>query len=891
MTILKKGITQYTAFVLLTGIIFVLGCSTEKNTFTSRTYHNLTARYNVYFNGNEAYKSGKQQVKDAFEDNYAVILPIFRYGDEDFNSVAAADMDKAIDKASKLITKHSITARPERRGRARTERRKAFYDRDEYCNWVDDAYLLLGKANFYKQDFSNALQAFNYVKRRFEEQPIANEAQIWLIRSYLESGEYRKAKEQLDLLEGDDEFPFEEFETELRLLFADYYLKQDDYDYAIPHLDTAIQIIENKRFNFREKRESARYKFILAQIYQKQNKYIEAADLYREVIKMNPPYEMTFNAKINRARSFDVASGSSNEIKSELEKMLKDDKNYEFQDQIYYALAEIAYKENRFSDAMYFYNLSIQTSIDNQNQKALAYLALADIYFERPEYELAQAYYDSTITILYPEHPNFNDIKRKADNLTALVQNIQIVERQDSLQRWARMSETERKQRIDELIQMVIAEENRLAQQDQPPGFDPVFDNPRGAFSPNNQNQNTSGKWYFYNPASLSFGQSEFIKKWGNRKLEDNWRRKNKAITNTFEDGELAGDGAEDEDTLTTKDPEYYLKDLPETPEDFAASDKRKAQALFRIGEIYHLNLADYPKAIETLEDLNAKFPQHDYLLASYYNLYLLYKETGNAAKSDYYKNLIINEFPESRYAKILANPNYLQELEADKAVVEQIYESAYIAFENQNYGEVLNTCVRVERDYPDNLMMSKFLFLKALAVGAMNAPQTGQMKILLEELLTTYPDSKERQQAQVMLQTIEDGSEDGIYIGEEEVLYDFENRTDHFYVLVPKTEMVDVASLRFNISNFNKNYYADANYITSIATLGDKEVITVKTFSDRMEAEVYFTGLSNSSELLDGFRRNDFKHFLISADNYSILYQDLDVSTYLRFFNNHYFQ
>ena len=60
-------------------------------------------------------------------------------------------------------------------------------------------------------------------------------------------------------------------------------------------------------------------------------------------------------------------------------------------------------------------------------------------------------------------------------------------------------------------------ESNRIRQQ-------AVFDNNKNSGRGQQFGSNTSGgKWYFYNPATLSFGFSEFQKKWGKRKLEDDW--------------------------------------------------------------------------------------------------------------------------------------------------------------------------------------------------------------------------------------------------------------------------------------------------------------------------------------------------------------------------------
>ena len=423
-------------------IITVAGCSTKKNTMVTRGYHNLTSRYNVYFNASEAYKKGMLTIEGIYRDNYTQILPVFTYTDATANASAAPDMDRTITKSSLCIKKHSITTKPKRKkGRKPTEKEKEFASKPEFCNWVDDSYMFMAKAQFFKQEFTGALLSLKYIEKTYEKEPIRYDALLWLIRVYNETGEYEQSLSTLQQLEKDKKFPIKKYEAEINLLYADYFLKQKKYDDAIPKLKQAVKLIKKKR-------ERARYVFILAQLFQRKGNLIESSKLYKEVTKLNPPYELLFNANINRALSID-AKGDTKQLIRQLNKMLKDEKNIEFKDQIYYALGNLALKRNDKKEAIRLFELSVNTSVNNQNQKALSCLALAELYFSQPNYEGAAAYYDSTMQYLPKTYPDYKTISIRTSNLLKLVANLQIVQHEDSIRAIAKLPEEERMKKID----------------------------------------------------------------------------------------------------------------------------------------------------------------------------------------------------------------------------------------------------------------------------------------------------------------------------------------------------------------------------------------------------------------------------------------------------------
>lgn len=878
----------YFAFLIFAGLLFLLSdCSNQKNTFMSRAWHNVNARYNVFHNGREYYKKGVESIRKNYQEDYTHILPIFPFSDKDAVSSAMSSMDNTIQKSAKLIKKHSITTKIGIK-KSRRQSDPEFYNKPEYNNWVDDAWLMMGKAYFFRHEFFTAIEKLKHVEETYLDNEIIYEAKLWITRSYNEMEDFEKAEKYLIALTEDDKTP-KKILGEVYLTYADYYMKQDKYTQAIPMLEKAIPKIQGRR----KKNRKARYKFILAQLYRETGNGEKAMTLFQEVINMNPRYEMTFNAKINRALSYSGEGGTQNIIK-QLNKMLRDDKNIEYQDQIYYALASIAYKNGNTSDAIDLYKKSVQTSMYNSTQKAMSCLALAEIYFDMPMYQESAAYYDSTMTYLDPGYENYDKLAKKTANLLDLVENLNIVHRQDSLQRVAKMPKAKRMSIIKGIINEIIEEERRQRELEQMRRMS-IMDSQDYS---QQRNQNNSGKWYFYNPTSLSIGMSEFTKRWGRRKLEDNWRRRNKAVVMN----DMTGDDTQNADSLkksgqyTKKDVEYYLQDLPLTDSLMVASHEKIAEALFNVGDIYMSKLKDYDEATAAFEDLLKRYPDNIFLLETYYSLYKINKERHNASLSNYYKTAIIKEFPNSIHAKIFANPNYLKELEAQKKQVEDLYNKALEAYNNENYGSILFYCNNANRDFPENHLKAKFEFLRSMSVGALSKDTT-KLVAALEGYIADFPEGETTQEAKTILKIITGSTDEEINAisttdeeKKEEEIYNFEAETAHYYITAIKNKDIDLNRLKFNIVNFNIDNFQLLDFTTSVVELNkNTPVITVKRFNNKISAETYLSTLEKDDKVYENIDKKDYIHFIISADNFKTFFDNKDISRYLRFYRKHY--
>jgi tetratricopeptide (TPR) repeat protein len=534
-------------------------CSVEKNTATTRFYHGLTARFNIYFNGYESFRSGLLKIYNGHRDDFSELLKVFENSDPSTVSLCSTDMERAIQKASKLISLKSMTARPEFNPKKDlTEKESALLEQKEFNEWVDDSYFLIAMARFYKHEFNDAASVFSYCLTNANDPEIKTESSVWLARISSERGNYLEANRLLTEIE-QSSLTTKSLKAIYYSTLADLLIRQKKYQEAVGPLKESMIYSRGKRTRYR-------ITYLLAQLYERAGDAAMATSLYRDVVKMHPPYDVEFNARINIAGVFDVNSGNPQEIKRELEKMLKDSKNKDFQDQIYFALGNMMKKEGKLKEALDFYKKSASSSTGNQNQKGKSYLALADYFYSKPDYIKAGIYYDSTVYFLDQKYPDYRDLATKSQNLNLLVAQLTVIQAEDSLQKVAAMPSAEREKLIAGIIEKIIKDESegKTSEYADRANIGQYYENERRFQT----NISQEGKWYFYNQGALTFGRTEFRRRWGDRRLEDNWRRSNRARVNVTQ--AAAGQeeaGKEGTDTskavMDYKKPEFYLKNLP----------------------------------------------------------------------------------------------------------------------------------------------------------------------------------------------------------------------------------------------------------------------------------------------------------------------------------------
>jgi tetratricopeptide (TPR) repeat protein len=876
-------------------------CSTEKNTFASRTYHNVTSQYNVYFNGNESFKAGVERIETSIEDDFTRLLPIYKESDPSAANLVKSDMDNAVIKASKLVEIHSITEKPKRR-RNRTRRYQEFASQEEFNPWVDDSYLLMGKAYFYQHNFMAAIDNLSYILRKYPDGDARHEAQIWLIRSYSELERFTEASEVIQAVQNDNDFP-RKLEQDLAVATADYYKKQNEYAEAIKFIDIAL----NKTF---WKKDKARLQYIEAQLYEELDQPMKAAQAYQKVARMNPDYRMAFNAKINAAGVFS-GEGDAEKTKKELRKMLRDKKNVEFRDQIYFAMGNIFFREGNRDIAIDNYRSSVASSYNNQFQRAQSAITLAELYFEDQNYREAQAYYDSAMIIIDETYPNFTQLSNQYRSLSNLVENIVTVEREDSLQRIALMPETER----EALIARLMREEQEFQRNME--SLDLQGQRDQGYYRSNRYRMGMgSGQqgagWYFYNPQTVAYGQVTFQQRWGQRKLEDNWRRSNKSTISMDEMDEMAEAIDSSQIVVRIEDPlqkEFYTQDLPLTDSLMVISHDKIRDALYNAGKIYKSDFSNYQLSAAAFEELLKRYPNNMYQLSAYFDLYDLYELIGDKQKSDYYRNLIISKFPNSKYAQYLVNPNFFVELEARTDSLNRMYEETFRNYRSGNYRNVITLANSMKQMQPDSVIVPKIDFMQTVAQGTQT--DIHNFESLLKNYVETWPQAEPTPLATEILTLIQDSTladyqklVDLGYINEEiqneEILlaermendefggrftYD-EDLLHYFVIAYPRSENIDLNRLKFDIANYNIDHYTKIDFDIETEALNENtNLVVVRSLSNKEDGVIYHRSIIRRAPVFQTLTEMDYVNFAISSTNYRQILSEGSLADYLKFF------
>jgi len=860
-------------------------CSVEKNTGSSRFYQSLTARYNIYFNGNESFKAGLAKISRSYQDDYAELLRVFEYSDPSTASLCSSDMEKAIQKASKLISLKSITAKPEfKNPKELSEKDKKLVEMKEYNEWVDDSYLLIGKARFYKHEYNEATSILNFCITDANDPVIKTEAVIWLARLYNETGNYSESSRLINGLDITSDLS-KSLKSMYYTTLADLFIKQKRYSEAIDPLVKSIKLGSGKRARYR-------LTYLLAQLYEKTGDGARATSLYRDVVNMNPPYDVEFNARINIAGVFDVNSGNPQEIKRELEKMLNDSKNKEYQDQILFALGNVLMKEGMESEALGYYRKSAIAKSQNQNQKGRSYLALAGYYLKKPDYMKAGTYYDSTVFFLDQKYPDYLAIKTKSQNLNALVSQLTIIQREDSLQRVARLSEPERNALISSIIAKVIKDESEGKIQNSADRYNlgEYYESERRAQG----NIDQEGKWYFYNQTALTFGRTEFRKRWGDRKFEDNWRRSNKTRVNNTQVSNNPNEVTQHKsDTLSAetdyKKPQFYLKNLPLKDSLIVVSNDRIATALLNAGKAYAERIPDPVKATETFESLIKRFPSSELVPETLYNLYNVNK-SGNSAKSEAYRQLLLQKFPDNEFARILSDPSYYEKKIAELKMAEKIYNDAYTSYNSEKFNDVITISDDALKRFPQDKLAPKFMLIRAYSVGRISDERT--FRDALNNLIKVWPGTAESKKAAELIAYLNQKMPE-LKVEEDKKIaaeiYTADTTINHVFVLIITDPSFNLNQASFDVISYNIDNFTNKNYKTEGTLVDNKFIqIIVSGFSDYAQALNYYNTFKSEK-----FVRNPtaakMMTFIISANNLKVLKNDKNPDRYLLFFKEKY--
>lgn len=879
----------------------------------NRVYHQTTTRFNSLYNANELKVQTLRAYRQIHVDDYDEILPVevIPLGE---NQIAIYPiMDTIVSKCTTAIAKHSM---PAFTGAVKKE---------EHNKYMQEAWLMVGYAKYYKGDYEGAKEAFVFVEKLFPKSSAKYTAKLWLAKCAFREGDLVKADALIRELGRDAENaqnaeeakkeaeakskkkkgkkskkkkkssdsksksnanksvkPPADFVYELNKLKADIAIQRKKYEDAEKFMTIVVDELRNKE-------EAARMLFILAQLSIKQGKSDAAFENYTATLKKKAPFVMHFTARLERA----VASSGADRDKvlAELNKMANETKNIEFRDQIYYALGNVAETDNDKMKAIGLYNKSIYYSINNNKQKAKTYLRMAEMRMSDKDYIRAQKYYDSCVRIA-PE--NFKDrdlIERKAKKLKDLVDAVETANLQDSLIRIAQMSPSEQEDFLSEVKKQLEKEEKERSEREAKRAAELAA--MQQSAQNNNTNAGSGNRWYFYNQRNKADGYEAFKKLWGQRELEDDWRRSSKMPSTVnmpdIQDADST-DIAADQPTEDAKDKfsvESLRKGIPTNPEQIEIAMQILVEALYKAGRIYNEELNERELGIEQFKKVLTYNIDDKHIVLSAFELYRLY-EGVNPNQRAYYAEYILTRFPESDYAKYIKDPDYFVKKRERERLDLDDYERQIERFRTGFYSSVRSRTRSILQNDPNNAYRSGYMLLNALSEAAMMEDKKEAIP-LFENIIASYPGSKEATRAETMISIINNGYSKAIEAnfgsgGKSE----FEYRSGKmFFILVAKPGE-KVNDLKKDISNFNSEFFSGDRLSTKETILGtNQDVVRVSVFKNESDAKKYRDAFAKAKRTIKHLQGHVY--FIITEENFVKLLAGGNLDGYLSFYKDYY--
>ena len=711
---------KQTLAIWMTLLLLTACGSTKVNTAQSRFYQSFVTRFNVFHNGNEAYKEGLSAQEKSHKDNYMEIIPLFPISKESTRNAGSGNFDKAIEKSQKAIKLHSIKQKPKKKaGRTLSEKDKLWHAKKEYNPYLHNAWMLMGKAQFQKGEFLEAASTFSYITRLYSEDPkIVAEARMRMAQCYAEL-EWNYEADNLLSQMGRDSIPYQLAE-EYDAIMASHLLRQEQFAEALPYLEKAV-----KRSG-RTKKQKTREYYLLGQIHKHLGNKQQAYEAFGKAIKQNPPYELEFNARIQQTET--VSGSNAAKMLKTLKRMGKDPNNKDYLDQVHYAMGNIYLAQKDTVNAISQYEKGAELSTRNGIEKGILLLQLGQIYWDRTRYVDAQRCYSEAIGLIDKEHKDYDMVNLRSTILDELVEHTVAIDLQDSLQHLATLPKAELDKVIENIIAEVIRQEEEAKKAEEEAALMAQREEALGAAQAKGPQMNTPGamntndkSWYFYNTQLVAQGKKDFQQKWGRRKLEDNWRRINKSVladesyegVNYDEEEELSTDSIASDSTATAlpdslvtdpHDPMYYMQQIPFTEEQMIESNAILQEALFNAGIIYKDKLEDFGLAERTLKRLNTQFPDFDRTDEVYYNMYLMFSRWKRWDEAEHYRQLLLTEYPYSDYTLTINDPDFATNAIYGKHIEDSLYSATYLAYTEGRHGEVETNATLSGEKYPHGI-------------------------------------------------------------------------------------------------------------------------------------------------------------------------------------------
>lgn len=822
----------------------------------SNSFHDLTAHYNAYFIANERIKEIEKSIFEDQQWNYNRVLPIFPQFDSTKSASLKVEIEDCIQKSSIAIQRHPGS------------------------KWEDDSYILVGKARYYAREFPDAIETFKYVNTHSEDDNARHYALTELIRSFTEFEEYNNAIAVTDFLAKESLNNVNK--RRLYLNSAYLYQKKDDQNKMVGNLVKAEELLKSS--------DKARINFIIGQTYHALGFESEAFRYYRNVLRNNPTYELEFYSKLYMAQVTELANTNDfKKIERYFKNLLRDPKNKEYQDKIYYELAGFELKNGNIERAIDNYKASIKNSTNNNRQKAYSYLSLGKIYYDTlGNYVLAKSYYDSTVNTMPKDEENYNEIKERQEILVDFVEQIVTIQKNDSLLHLSTLPDDS----LLTLATSLITSKREIEEKKKEKEKQAAINRARNINENSGDNlistTSAGSSWYFDNLNQVARGQNEFIRKWGDRPLEDDWRRENKSVTNlqalVSEEQEISEATGQSEEVSIEDEAKGMLAAIPRSEEEKAALLAEVEVALYNLGNIYNLRLEEDANAAESFEQLLNRFPETGYEAEVLYQLYLLFKNL-NPQKSIAYGNRLKSKYPETIFAKLVDNPNYREESFATSEQLKKLYKKLYSLYKVEKYDEVLISSDSALRLHPENEFSDNIALLRALAVGKTEEDHRYQYE--LGEFLKNYPESELFAYAESLVKASETFQQKRYNSAKARFIEDFNQKHKFVIAYDIKPELAQSISSRLEsyLSENNFNNLKTGNLILSET----KSMSFVDSFPGRGTASSFLAAFTSEINFKEEFIGEKIEVFVITEDNFDILYKTKDISAYLNFFEKHY--
>ena len=825
----------------------------------SAAYNNMTARFNSYFYAKQRILEIEQALDDNHQWNYNKILPIYPQYDTTFSQSQETQLEDCIKKASISIQYHPGS------------------------RWEYDCYILVGKARLYGSEFPEAIETFKYVNTKSDNKQERQKALVALIRTFVEAKEYANAESASDFLSR-EKLTGENLK-DLYLNRAYLYQKRDDLNRTVQNLTSAENLMANGK-------EKGRINFIIGQIYQQLGFDAQAFGHYRSTLKNSPEYELEFYTKLNMAQVTELSkTNNARRIEKYFKKLLKDPKNREYRDKIYYEIGDFELKQGHLAEAISNYKESIKESSTNQRQKSYSYLRLGEIYYDSlKDFELAKAYYDSTVQVMPQDEDRYLEIVERQEILQEFVKHIRTIRVNDSLLNLAALSEEQRISLAEEVIKERILQAERTEKEKAKQAK-----RARARAINNNEvvgstiSTSTEGVWYFYNISSVSRGRSEFVKTWGNRPLNDNWRLSNRASQSENQGSDEQSSDDRGEKVKETSEPDLeaqkaeLLANIPVEIEDQKVLLSEIEEAYYNVGNIYNFQLEEKQNSIDAFETLITRFDTTSYKPEVLYQLFLLYNSV-DTSKAIVNANKLLNEFPESVYAKLIFNPRYREETLAKNQQVQKLYADAYALYRQDLFPESIGLIDSVlsvyqESDFHDNLDL-----LRIINMGKLE--NIYQYQYELGIFIEKHPESELGDYAQRLLESSREHQINLISSSRGSYIRSFDEK--HYQLIVYGSDDGIIESLPGAVEDFITE--SNMTLTTGNLVLDEKySMVLVSELPGKASASSFLKMIASNSEIKEILKGKSSYLLVITKSNFEILFESKDLRGYLNFFDRYY--